>query len=128
MGHIKTCFENTDNTSRLEEKIYRLETKVDDLAEMVRAVVNAQGSLSGEIHQVEATPNKRMDALRQKNNGFEQRVTTRIDLLGKELAVLDDDAVHREDFDELEGTGLANLTGCMGKSLEQEGESAKLVE
>lgn len=89
----------------LETVVEGLGNWVDDLADMVRAVVNNQSviksELLGEIKKVEEKLTKMMNGLEVKIDNVENRLTKRINRLGVQLNEWDSDVRRREEFDEL---------------------------
>lgn len=87
--------EHDERFDAIMERMGKQDEKIDSLADMVRAVVNGQSAMKDEL----LGEIRRLDA---KIDGVEERLTARMDRLGKELAVVDDDAVSREDFEDLD--------------------------
>ncbi len=80
---------------------------MDEIKNMLRAVINGQSTLKSELIQkidgVEKKLGGRVDSLEKEvRTGF-KKVNQRIDRLGKSLAYLEDDTPTREEFDGLEG-------------------------
>lgn len=75
---------------------------MDDTKKMLRAIINGQSALKsellGEIKKVSADLNNHRQ---ETKNGFE-KVTARIDKIGKQLAYLEDDTPTSEEYDSLE--------------------------
>lgn len=82
-----------------------MQDDINELKTMVRAVINGQSSLKAElIAKIEATEKKLENKIEnletEMKKGFKD-VNHRVDLLGKQLNVLDDDAPTSEDFAKL---------------------------
>lgn len=69
--------------------------KIDDIEKMLKALINDMSTFKLEVF-------KRFDATDKKIDGVEERLTKRIDVLGKQLAYLEDDTPTREEFNGLE--------------------------
>jgi len=79
---------------------------MDDTKKMLRTIINGQSLMKSEllnkIDMVDKKLDEKFGSLDKKINGVEERLTKRIDKLGKSLAYLEDDAPTREEHDELE--------------------------
>lgn len=79
---------------------------MDDTQKMLRAIINGQTTLKGEllskIDKVDKKLSGKIDSLDQKVDMVEKNLTKRIDNIGKQLAYLEDDTPTREEFDHLE--------------------------
>jgi len=79
---------------------------MDDTKKMLRAIINGQTTLKGEllskIDKVDKKLSDKIDSLDQKVDRVEKNLTKRIDNIGKQLAYLEDDTPTREEFDNLE--------------------------
>jgi BMFP domain-containing protein YqiC len=78
---------------------------MDEIKEMLRAVINGQHALRTEFNAGFAESDKKIETLRKElqkemREGFDA-VNERLDKQGKQLAYLEDDAPTREEFDDL---------------------------
>lgn len=71
---------------------------MDETKKMLRAIINGQSAMKqellGEIGRVD-------EKLTLKMGDVEKNLTARIDMIGKQMAFLDDDAPSGEEFEEL---------------------------
>ena len=81
---------------------------MDDSQKLLRTIINHQSSVKEELLKEIRKTNKKVDQLSENLDEFKvetkenfAKLTNRINLLGKQLAVLDEDAPTREEFDEL---------------------------
>jgi hypothetical protein len=79
---------------------------MDDTKKMLRAVINGQSAMKSEllarIDSVDQKFTSKIDGLDKKNDGVEERLTERIDMIGFQVANLEDDTPTRGEHDELE--------------------------
>lgn len=68
---------------------------------MLRMLVNGQSSIHDELKKLRTEIENVEIRLNKKIDKVDTKLTKRIDALGKQLAVLDDDAPTRDEFEEL---------------------------
>ena len=76
---------------------------MDNTKKKLRAIINGQSALKGELIKRIDKVDRKVDQLDSKIGKVEKNLTVRIDKLGKQLAYLEDDAPTREEHDKLEG-------------------------
>ena len=79
---------------------------MDDVQKMFQTIINGQsamkGELLGEINKFRKETNQRFDEMDKKMDKVEKKLTKRLDMIGGQLADLDDDAPTKEEFEKLE--------------------------
>ena len=79
---------------------------IKEIKKMLRAVINGQSSVKGEllvkINRFEKKAQKDRKELKGMINGLDDKLTERIDALGNQLNILDEDAPTSEELGELE--------------------------
>lgn len=79
---------------------------MDETKKMLRAIINGQSSMKQELLKEVKRVDKKLDevngGLSVKIDNVEKRLTGRLDMLGKQLSELDDDAPTGEEFEDLE--------------------------
>lgn len=78
---------------------------MDDTQKMLRVVINGQSSMKsellGEINKLRKETRKGFEDQKKESSETEKRLTHRLDLIGKQVAYLDDDAPTGEEHKEL---------------------------
>lgn len=69
---------------------------------MLRIIINGQSAFKQEFLSFKKEVLRRFDETDRKIDGVEERLTKRIDSIGKQLAYLEDDAPTRDEFNNLE--------------------------
>ena len=75
--------------------------KIDDIEKMLKAFINNMSAFKQEFLSFRKEVLQRFDEADKKIDGVEERLTKRIDSIGKQLAFLEDDTPTREEFDDL---------------------------
>ncbi len=69
---------------------------------MLRAVINGQSVLKGKLLEEIQEVKSEIIKLKKEITDVESRLTARLDVIGLQVANLEDDAASREDLEELE--------------------------
>ena len=82
---------------------------MNDTQKMLQTIINGQSTLKQELLSEIGKVDKKVDRLGEKvegldgkMDGVENRLTERLDKIGKQLAYLEDDTPTREEYDDLE--------------------------
>ncbi|EKD90833.1 MAG: hypothetical protein ACD_30C00081G0004 [uncultured bacterium] len=79
---------------------------MNDIQKMLRAIINGQSAFRQEvlsrINNLDLKIDKLGERLEGKIDSIEAKLTKRLDIIGKQLAYLEDDAPTREEFNNLE--------------------------
>ena len=76
--------------------------KTDETKTMLKAIINGLNAFKTEFLSFKKEVLQRFDQMDKKIDGVEERLTKRIDSMGKQLAYLEDDAPTRDEFSKLE--------------------------
>jgi tetrahydromethanopterin S-methyltransferase subunit G len=74
----------------------------DDTETMLRAIINGLSAFKQEFLTFKKEVFQRFDDMDRKIDGVEERLTKRINTIGKQAAYLEDDTPTREEFNKLE--------------------------
>lgn len=75
--------------------------KIDEIEKMLKAVLSGLTGFRQEFLNFKKEVLQRFDGMDKKIDGVEERLTQRIDVIGKQVAYLEDDVSTREEFDKL---------------------------
>lgn len=85
---------------------------MDDNKTMLRAIINGQSAMKAELLSEIRNVDKKVDQVREDLHDVKVSLTKRIDMIGRQVANLEDDTPTRDEFDDLEirTTKLEHIT------------------